>query len=560
MPRESDAITAADSGGRHRGAGPLGRLVALLATLAIFAAAGAWPVPDVNETVYLTKARHEADPAYGRGDFFLESREGHGVFFRLIGPLTAAVPLPRAAWIGRWLGWLALAAGFRHAIVPLVPGGWPALVAAALYSLALRQTTAAGEWVIGGCEAKVFAWALVLVAAGEVARGRFARAWLACGGATAVHVLVGGWGLVTLAAARAWSVRVAAWSRGAEPAGDRGITAVGLVLAGIALAAAGVVPAMSLSAGADAATRAAAARIYVVERLPHHLLPRSFAAGLGARHLLAIAVWWLLETVAAGGDDRRRESRARVARWTLCGLAVSLAGCAISLAEPLAPASVYGLLRYYWFRLGEGLLPLSLSAAAAATLADDAVCRRLVPGGGRGTAALRWAAAALLLLDLAHESRHWPLPGRGLPPRSDGKVDAASWLGACDWVRDNVPADACFLTPRGSASFTWHTGRREVVGWKNSPQDAAALVEWRRRIADCFSRDGGFATMERSTAALGSERMRQVADRYGADHAIVPADLPALAGAGFERLHANRGYVVYRIAPVPAIASPESPP
>ena len=113
-----------------------------------------------------------------------------------------------------------------------------------------------------------------------------------------------------------------------------------------------------------------------------------------------------------------------------------------------------------------------------------------------------------------------------------------------------------FLTPRGAASFTWRTDRREVVSWKNSPQDARSLVEWRRRIADCFSADGKLATMDTSTVALGAERLREVADRYDADYAIVPlktlaacrpgctpvaADLPA------EQVHANDGYAVLRL-------------
>jgi hypothetical protein len=102
------------------------------------------------------------------------------------------------------------------------------------------------------------------------------------------------------------------------------------------------------------------------------------------------------------------------------------------------------------------------------------------------------------------------------------KVDAAPWREICDWVASHTPADACFLTPRGSASFTWRTGRREVVSWKNSPQDAASLVEWRQRIVDCFSRSGSLVEMERSTVSLGAERVREVIARYGADHAVVP--------------------------------------
>ena len=45
---------------------------------AIFAAAGAWPAPDINEAVYLTKARHHADPSWGAGDFFLETPDEIG--------------------------------------------------------------------------------------------------------------------------------------------------------------------------------------------------------------------------------------------------------------------------------------------------------------------------------------------------------------------------------------------------------------------------------------------------------------------------------------------------
>ncbi len=45
-------------------------IVEIVAITAIFGAAGAWPVPVVNEVVYLTKARHAADPSWCAGDFF----------------------------------------------------------------------------------------------------------------------------------------------------------------------------------------------------------------------------------------------------------------------------------------------------------------------------------------------------------------------------------------------------------------------------------------------------------------------------------------------------------
>ncbi len=554
MARESDTTATAtlnDFGGLpgSRFGGWQRAIVEVLAILAVFAAAGAWPVPDVNETAYLTKARHYADPNWGRGDFFLETPDAHGVFYRLMGPLAAALPLEQAAWIGRWLGWLALACGFRHAVVPLLPGVWPRILAAALFSLALRHTTAAGEWVIGGCESKVFSWALVLAGLGELGRARFPWAWLAMGGATALHPIVGGWGLVAMA--MSWCGGFVTGrsdgDRGDQPTGPIATLVASLVLivVGLLLAAAGVVPALGLSAGADAAMRAAAAKIHVVERLPHHLLLRTFADGMVARHLLAILLWWLLRRVPAAASPAVQAARRRVDRFILAALVISLAGVAISLLEPFSPNTAYSLLRFYWFRLADVLVPFGLATAAAAVLMNDAAIGSLLP---MRPAVVRAVVALLLCLDLASESRHWPLPGRtALMARSDTKVDAAPWREICDWVAANTPADACFLTPRGAASFTWWTGRREVVGWKNSPQDARSLVDWRQRFVDCFSRDGSFTNMERSTAALGSERLRRAAEQYGATHAIIPLDVPGVDTLPFTRLHANRSYAVYQL-------------
>ncbi len=541
MSDESDGRAAAGerAGGRGRA------VIEILLIAAVFAAAGCWPVPDVNETVYLTKARHAADPAYGRGDFFLETPDAHGIFYLVVGPLAATLSLETAAWIGRIAGWLALAVGFRHLAHALTAGSGQRatllrLAAAAIFSLALRQTTAAGEWVIGGCEGKVFAWALVLAGLGELVSGRFAAAWLLMGGATAFHPIVGGWAMI--ATVPAWLATRPRPSATARP--RAALTAAGL-LGGLVLAAAGIVPALLLSSGAEPAIREEAARIYVAERLPHHLLPRTFAPGFVPRHILAILTWWLLDRLAPAAWRRRR-----LTAFTLAALGISAAGLVIAAAEPWAATTAYGLLRYYWFRLGDVAVPLALAFSATAVLADEAASRKL----GLSAAAVRMIIAVMLLVDLAAQSTHWPLPGRSLPPRADSKVEAAAWADACAWIRGHAPAETRVLTPRGAASLIWRTGLPEVVSWKNSPQDAASLIEWRRRITDCFSADGSFRGMERSTAALGEARLREVAERYEADLAIVPLDTPGLEDISCERLHANDAYVVMRLRPLPAAA------
>ena len=105
-----------------RGGGWLRGMAEVVAITLVFAAAGCWPVPDSNESVYLTKARHAADPTWAAWDFFLETPDAHGLFYLVMGPVAAWLTLDEAAWVGRVLGWLAVAIGFRHAVLPLLPG------------------------------------------------------------------------------------------------------------------------------------------------------------------------------------------------------------------------------------------------------------------------------------------------------------------------------------------------------------------------------------------------------------------------------------------------------
>ena len=110
---------------------------------AMFAVAGAWPAPDVNEGYYLAKARHSFNPEWCGNDFFLNSEDAHGLFFLILGPLAASATLSTAAWVGRWAGWLALAVGFRHAVVQLFPSFLHRFFAITVFSLAARYTTMA---------------------------------------------------------------------------------------------------------------------------------------------------------------------------------------------------------------------------------------------------------------------------------------------------------------------------------------------------------------------------------------------------------------------------------
>lgn len=511
-------------------------VIEVFAFTAIFAMAGAWPAPDVNEGYYLAKARHSFNPEWCGNDFFLNSGEAHGLFFYLLGPLAASVSLSTAAWVGRWAGWLALALGLRHAVIPLLPSCVHRLVAAVIFSLAVRYTTMAGEWLIGGCEAKVFAWALVLAAWSEAVRGRWAFAWLLSGVATAFHPLVGGWMMIVIGLIVFGDVvRKSARINSLKP------LVLACVLGGACLALVGLWPASQISSGVPSVIRSQAAAVYVVDRLPHHLLPRTFQESLVARHLLAIMFCGCLY-VSLPYEAKRLRGLIVV----LAALALSCVGFVLSLFEPVAPSLVYGILRFYWFRLADGLVPLGLCvlltqflfSARGIELSDQPSFRRI---------GLVAAVFAFFVCDSFVQLKHWPVLAEDCVSRGDKLSAVDSWVDVCQWIQEETSPTACFLTPRGASSFLWRAQRSEVVAWKNVPQDPVSILEWRQRIIDCYSYDGTINNMSRSTCVLGVPRLNRVADVYGADFVVAPRKSFGAIPDAPEAIYQNSHYAVMKL-------------
>ena len=107
------------------------------------------------------------------------------------------------------------------------------------------------------------------------------------GAATSFHVLVGGWSLVAAGAAWLSCGRL-------RPSA---VSLVPAVLGAIGLALAGLIPAITLTLGVDPSVVREANRIYVFERLSHHLVFFRFMDsellpyGNLLRHAALLGVW-----------------------------------------------------------------------------------------------------------------------------------------------------------------------------------------------------------------------------------------------------------------------------
>ena len=125
---------------------------------------------------------------------------------------------------------------------------------------------------------------------------------------------------------------------------------------------------------------------------------------------------------------------------------------------------------------------------------------------GRGVAIACGVAIALTIgwIDIDRYSDSRPRADQAALPNYADSEDRTmatyrNWLRVCEWIKNNTPADAQFITPDQQQTFKWYAQRAEVVNWKDVPQDAQAMVDWRGRVGLLIDpqRSFEFGLMER---------------------------------------------------------------
>jgi hypothetical protein len=514
----------------------------LLIFLVMFLHGASLP-PDVNEAHYLGKARHYWDPAWCPGDFFLDTADAHQVFYWTFGWLTLdrwELTFAEIAWIGRLVTWALLAVAWRRLSWALVPRPAMSIASAVLFLALMQRAHMAGEWVVGGGEAKGFAYALVLFGLGSLVRNAWRSAMVLFGAAAAFHVLVGGWSLVALAIA--WALE----RRGAPSF----VALLPAAVPAVLLAAPSVVFALRLDLHADTATVAAANMIYVYDRLPHHLV----LGGMKAEFIVRFAILTLVG-VGLAFSVRRTAAVRHLIAFAIGAAAIAVVGVALSIAAECAPQAMAAVLRYYWFRLADVVVPLTVALLVVVRVAQS-LERHPVRGS--------YLLAAVLLLCVVHlglllyerrpgtEFARYPLADAKSRVVLDGKsvLAAGDWQGVCLFFRNHptISPAAKILTPRNSHSFKWYAERPEVGTWKDVPQDAAGIVEWMDRMKTIHAnRDPAKPERRwsRTLGDIGEEELVRVARKYGAEY-VVAASQPRL---DLPSIYENRSYIVYWIRP-----------
>jgi hypothetical protein len=484
------------------------------------------PVPDVNEAHYLAKAKHYWQTDWCHGDIFLESADTHLVFYWSLGWLTAWLPLTTTAWVLRIGIWTFLCWSMSRLVQTVSPGPFRGAWAIGLFTLLMMNFHMAGEWVVGGAEAKGVAYGFVLLGLEALCRGKWNRTWCLLGIASAFHVLVGGWSVIA---------GLIAWTLSGEDRISIRKMLPGLLVGG-AVAMLGLIPALNTTSASTDVT-VSAHNIYVYKRLPHHLAVHRIAPWFRLR-LIALAVL----SFALAWPLRKNTSVRRLAGFTVGATAIAFAGLAIDQALLRDLDRAAWILRFYWYRLADFAIPLF---AAMIILHWQRSLAMRSPK--RATLVLAIAILTPIGWWVSHRkspiARRIPAADRQtllhhMTDEQAGEAQYLAWRQCCDWVQTNTPSDAIFVTPWTQQTFKFYAHRGEVANWKDIPQDANAIVQWNTRIGRLYPprvRTGGLVRHR-------DAHLARLAIGFGADYILVRRRSYSrqLDPEQFQRVYPNR--------------------
>lgn len=366
-----------------------------------------------NELNILPSARHDADPTWMAGDWYLNQTQGYrGLFQTLFGPLIVSWGFLTTSIVGRLISYSLVASGlvfiarklglnllllllaltlffYRHyyrgfaagigleqvgniywvTLLILLLGiglmlagkklglglSFPLLLLSASLFLidngdSSPQGLVAGEWLVGGLEPKVFTYGLVLLAIGLMLSRRYRLMALLLGVATSFHALVGVYNFLT----------VLGWLILRRKTRLANLRELGLILllylVGSAFAIKPILEELFASTPAFALR---SSYIYVFLRVPHHLSPLSWPSNwwvILIVYLLILAssagVIWLNRPT--GERSEQYVARTGLFEFTLLSLILFVLGLVVT------PFDSQGrFLQYYPFRLGDIMLPLN---------------------------------------------------------------------------------------------------------------------------------------------------------------------------------------------------------
>jgi hypothetical protein len=201
------------------------------------------------------------------------------------------------------------------------------------------------------------------------------------------------------------------------------------------------------------------------------------------------------------------------------------------------------LLRFYWFRLSDAILPVGLVLAIGSYYVEF---RRGRPERAAWFVAL---SATATLIVLSNSVRLFARDPRPQALRQDARTTTDSveestkisrdWIEACDWIRRHTRPTDVFFTPLDQQTFKWYAQRGELVSWKDVPQNATDICQWWKRKRAAWARNSPSTLCD----------LRVLAGEYGFQWVVLESTRVRRLGLPVQ--FSNSSYGVCRIERVP---------
>ncbi|MGL6337705.1 MAG: DUF6798 domain-containing protein [Waterburya sp.] len=424
-----------------------------------------------NEVDVLPLAKQFVAPDWIPNDWYLNLETNYRALFQVIfGWLIVHLGFLPTSIIGRLICYILVAWGIVLLGQKLsLSLSYLLLATIAVTYQGSLQGAIAGEWFVGGLEAKAVAYGLILLAIPLMLKRKYILMTLLLGLATSFHVLVGGWAFLTTLG---WfCVRP---KERLLKLGQKGWLLPIIYL----IASAGAIPgSLQQLLSSPPSGNISPAFIYVFLRLPHHLNPFAWHPLLWLRLIIYLVILTLcLVTLKKNADLKgwKAEDYARfeLAEFTLISLIPFVAGVAIAFFDHQGT-----WLQYYPFRFGDMMLPLTTSLLLACNLETKFATQK---------PKLRLWLVGCLSCILFVQIAFFTQQAIAVPtfPSEQQDVDS-QWKSMSDWIRDHTAEDAIIIShPWKLANFTWMTERATIAKLKLFPQTKEAILEYYERLND----------------------------------------------------------------------------
>ena len=392
------------------------------------------------------------------------------------------------------------------------------LIPFSVYLLLFQHGFGAKEWMVGALDTKVFAYAFVLLSVACAIQKKHVSSLAFAGAALSFHLLIGAYSAFCLLPV--FGVQL---YRGETPMKTWVKGTIAFLIAG-AVGLYGIVYQLFMVPAHQADK---AWETYVQFRVPHHLVPSEFPT-----------TWWvfLCFFTLLNSVIWRFASKSNLRQLALYCLMMSLL-CAVGIAIYFwGPVSA---LRYYFFRLADGFLPLAtLIGGVGLVFEKRPQWKNYMRGRGK-------LVVLLLVIGVSISPTYKLFSTATLSSKTFTSNHPQDWE-MVEFVRARTSENNVFCV--WPINYYWYVDyeRPVFVSYKHAPQNPTDLSEWKKRLillnhGNELRRDGQFRA---NFTALNEEDFLNIKKLYPeVTHALLPAEMKL----DFPVLHETEEHVLYAL-------------